>query len=135
MRSPSGRPGSTKRAPKRRWEVSDQDWRHVERVLERLDPALSTGRPRVNPRRALNGILYRAHTGCRWREIPPSYGDDATVHRTFRRWLDLGVLEKIRDVLAEPGRLHGDDGNDLTISSPAVKPRPRFRPARRGNDR
>src|SRR5436190_23572549 len=127
MRSPSGRPTSTKRAPKRRWEVSDQDWRSIARVLERFDPALSTGRPRVNPRRALNGILYREHTGCLWREIPPSYGDDDTVHRKFQRWLDLCVLEKIRDVLAAAKRLHGCEADDPMMSAPSRKPIPRFR--------
>ena len=135
MRSPSGRPTSTKRAPKRRWEISDQDWRNVERVLERLDPALSTGRPRVNPRRALNGILYREQTGCRWREIPPSYGDDATVHRTFQRWLDLGILDKIRDVLAAAKRLRGSEADDRMMSSQSRKPILQFRHARRGHGR
>ncbi len=33
--------------------------------------------------------------------IPRTYGDDATVHRTFQRWRELGVFEKIWAVLVE----------------------------------
>jgi len=84
-------------------------------VLDRLDPPLRTGRPRRDARRTLNGILYHERTGCRWREIPLHYGDDATIHRTFRRWLLLGVFDKIREVLAETERIDGDDlRNDQT---------------------
>ncbi len=68
-------------------------------MLDRLDPVASTGRPRSDRRRALNGILFRSRTGCRWRDIPLQYGDDATLHRTFRKWLQLGVFDKLGDLL------------------------------------
>jgi transposase len=97
-RSPR-RSGRARRSPRRRWELSDHDWRGVERVLDRLDPVAATGRPRIDRRRALNGILYRTRTGCRWRDIPAQYGDDATLHRTFRKWLQLGVFDKIGNIL------------------------------------
>jgi transposase len=128
--SPSGRPTKSRRYPERGWEVSDRAWRGVERVLDRLDPPLPTGRPRIDPRRTLNGILYRERTGCRWRELPRDYGDDASIHRTFRRWVLLGVFDKIREVIEEVGQLDGagTQGDDRLIPRRAPTSRPRNGP-------
>jgi transposase len=44
-------------------ELSDEQWQFIQR---RLPPKASTGRPRADDRRTLNGILYVPVTGCRW---------------------------------------------------------------------
>ena len=123
-----GRPGRARSPTEPEREISDRAWSGVERLLERLDPPLRTGRPRTNPRRTLNGILYRERTRCRWREVPRKYGDDATLHRTFRRWTSLGVLDRVRDVIAEAG---GDGEDHIERDSVSDRPASIRRPRRK----
>ena len=40
-------------------------------------------------------------SGCQWNRLPRELGDDSTIHRTFQRWVVLGVLERIWAVLVE----------------------------------
>lgn len=77
------------------WRISNVLWRRIEIVLDTLDPPKRYGRPRADRRRLVEGIVYRMKTGRPWREIPKAYGDDSTAHRTFHRWDEQGIFEKI----------------------------------------
>ena len=78
------------------WEVSDPMWEHFfAPLLAELDPAPKMGRPRADQRRCLDGIIYRARTGCQWNQLPEKFGSDSTVHRTLRRWEDKGVFDQV----------------------------------------
>lgn len=83
------------------WEVSDELWNIVQPILETLDPVGHTGRPRIDQRAALNGIIYQMRSGCQWNHLPRQFGDDASVHRTFQRWVEKGVLERLWARLVE----------------------------------
>lgn len=39
------------------WEVNDELWDIIQPILDELDPPSWTGRPRIDPRAALNGII------------------------------------------------------------------------------
>jgi hypothetical protein len=45
------------------WNVPDDLWETMQRVLAVYDPPPVMGRPRIDQRRALDGIIYRARTG------------------------------------------------------------------------
>jgi len=78
------------------WEVSDQIWNNLFLpLLRELDPPARTGRPRADQRKCLNGMIYRARTGCQWNHLPKELGSDSTVHRTVRRWDEKGVFDKM----------------------------------------
>ncbi len=83
------------------WEVPDELWAEIKRILDEVDPARSTGRPRIDGRRALNGIIYRLRSSCQWNHLPETFGSDSSVHRTFQRWLENGVFEKVWALLVE----------------------------------
>ena len=83
------------------WEIPDDLWEQIHPVILELDPPKSTGRKRVHPRRILDGIIFRMRTGCQWNRLPRELGDDSTIHRTFQRWGELGVLERIWSMLIE----------------------------------
>lgn len=83
------------------WEVPDELWAEIEKVLGELDPPKRTGRPRVDGRVALNGIIYRLRTSCQWNHLPEKFGSDSSVHRTFQRWLESGVFERVWALLVE----------------------------------
>src|ERR687894_471592 len=82
-------------------ELTDAEWELVGALLprERGRP----GRPGHDNRRMLDGILWRAREGARWRAVPERYGKWNTVWRRFARWRDLGVLEALFAALAGSG--------------------------------
>lgn len=77
------------------WEVPDDLWEMVACLLDHFDPPKRMGRPRMDARLALNGIIYRARTGCQWNRLPKEFGNDASVHRTQQRWQTLGIFDAL----------------------------------------
>ena len=77
------------------WEVSDNLWAIIQGILNEYDAPASTGRPRVDQRAALNGIIFQMRSGCQWNHLPEKFGDDASVHRTLQRWVSKGIFEHI----------------------------------------
>lgn len=83
------------------WRVPDQLWNKVTPIIEKYDPPKYTGRKRIDPRAALDAIIFRMRSGCQWNYLPRDFPDDSSVHRTFQRWISLGILERIWKVLIE----------------------------------
>jgi hypothetical protein len=81
--------------------VSDEAWEAVQPILEKYDPPRRLGRKRIDQRRALDAIVYRIRSGCRWNHLPKEYPDDSSVHRTYQRWQRLGVLDRVLERLDE----------------------------------
>jgi putative transposase len=81
--------------------VSDEAWEAVEPLLQQYDPPRRLGRKRIDQRQALDAIVYRLQSGCRWNNLPKEYPDDSSVHRTYQRWQRLGVMEQILQTLGE----------------------------------
>lgn len=78
------------------WAVPDDLWDgFVLPILRRYDPEPRTGRPRIDQRRAFNGVIFILRSGCQWNRLPREFGDDASVHRTFQRWVRRGVFPRL----------------------------------------
>jgi transposase len=96
MRHEAPAPSPTRETLPPIWEVSDDMWKNfLSPILEHLDPAPKMGRPRADQRQCLNGILYRARTGCQWNQLPEKFGSDSTIHRTLTRWEEKGVFDAL----------------------------------------
>ena len=50
--------------------LSDEAWKTLSPHLPHGRP----GKPRVDDRTVISGILHVLKTGCRWRDVPPVYG-------------------------------------------------------------
>lgn len=84
------------------WRCPDKLWDAIiEPLVMELDPPASTGRPRTDLRRALDGIIFVLRSGCQWNVLPKEFGDDSSVHRTLQRWIERGVLKAIWGGLIE----------------------------------
>ena len=83
------------------WEIPDDLWEQIQPVILEIDPPKSTGPKRVHARRILDGIIFRMRAGCQSNRLPRELGDDSIIHRTFQRWVELGLLERIWAVLVE----------------------------------
>ena len=82
------------------WEVPEALWEKLFLpLLTELDPPSKIGRPRADQRRCLDGMIYRARTGCQWNHLPKEFGSDSTVHRTVCRWDARGVFDRLWAVL------------------------------------
>src|SRR5215216_2127189 len=77
------------------WHTLDELWEKIEPILAEYDPPKSTGRSRVDQRAALDAIIFRLRTSCQWDPLPKEFPEDSSVHRTFQRWIELGVLDRI----------------------------------------
>ena len=92
------------------WRCPDELWTRFELVLAELDPPAATGRKRIDQRKALDGMIHQARTGCQWHAIPREFGDYRSIHRTMQRWIARGVLELSWSMLvAECDELGGVD--------------------------
>jgi transposase len=79
--------------------MSDLFW------LARLQPFFprSHGRPRVDDRRVLSGIIFVNRNGLRWRDAPRDYGPAKTLYNRWKRWSDKGVFVAMMDGLSARG--------------------------------
>ena len=81
--------------------VTDALWEIVAPLLPRRRPQPKGGRPWVDDRATLNGILYVLRTGIPWRMLPTElgYGSGVTCWRRLREWQRRGVWKKLHQVM------------------------------------
>lgn len=82
--------------------MSDLYWLTDEQMA-RLQPYFpkSHGKPRVDDRRVLSGIVFVNRNGLRWRGAPSAYGHK-TLYNRWKRWGERGVFLRMMEGLAEP---------------------------------
>jgi transposase len=73
-------------------ELSDDQWSFIR---PHIPPQPKVGRKRADDRKTINAILYVLITGCRWRDIPKSYGSYVTAWKRLKRWSSEGVWNRI----------------------------------------
>lgn len=77
-------------------DVRDDQWERVEPLL-----SLETGRgrPYLNTRRTLNGVIYVLTTHCGWGNMPQRYGSYVTCWRRYTRWQSAGIWKRVQTLL------------------------------------
>ncbi len=70
--------------------------------MERLRPFFpkSHGKPLVDDRRVLSGIVIVNRNGLRWRDAPKDHGPHKTLYKRWKRWGEAGVFMRIMEGLA-----------------------------------
>jgi transposase len=86
--------------------VSDELWARVEPLLPVVVPRRRDrpGRPRLDDRKALCGILFVLYTGIPWESLPQEmgFGSGMTCWRQLRDWNEAGVWQWLHEnLLAE----------------------------------
>jgi transposase len=76
------------------WLTDDQ--------MARLVPYFpkSHGKPRVDDRRVLSGIVFVNRNGLRWCDAPSAYGPYKTLYNRWKRWGERGVFLRMMEGLA-----------------------------------
>jgi hypothetical protein len=80
--------------------LTDRLWQQVAPLLPPQKPP--RGRPALDHRRLLEGLLWVMRTGAPWREIPPAFGSWHTLYSRYRRWDEDGLWDRICSVLHPP---------------------------------
>lgn len=80
-------------------------------------PGDTRGKPRVDDRRVISGIVHVLISGCRWKDAPSTYGPHKTLYNRFQRWAAKGVWADLFHALATAG----GPPAEVLIDSSAVK--------------
>jgi transposase len=83
--------------------VTDELWNVVKPLLPKQPPNPKGGRPRVNDRAALTGILFVLKTGIPWEMLPQEMGcgSGMTCWRRLKEWHKAGVWERLHQALLD----------------------------------
>lgn len=81
--------------------LTDEQWRRIVSHLPKHVPSPKGGRPRVDNRDCLEGILWLLRTGARWQDIPADLPSGSTCWRRLQAWAFEGVLEELQAVLID----------------------------------
>lgn len=76
--------------------LSDEQF---ERIFPHL-PRNTRGKPRVDDRRVISGIVHVLKSGGRWVDAPPEYGPRKTLYNRYVRWAAKGVWERLFHALS-----------------------------------
>ena len=93
--------------------LSDEAWAKIDPHL----PHGNAGKPRVDDRRVISGILHVLKVGCRWRDVPVDYGPATTIYNRYNRWSRRGIWQRLFERLAASG----DVPTELMLDSTHVK--------------
>ena len=88
--------------------VTDELWRRVEPLIPKKTPDPRGGRPRIDDRLCLAGIIFVLKTGIAWCDLPSELGvSGPTCWRRLRDWQHARVWDRLlEEMLAELNR-HG----------------------------
>ena len=73
-------------------DVPDELWDLIKVWIPRRPQTAHKGRPPIEDRRIMSGIVYRLRTGCQWDAIPKEFGSGSTCFRRFVKWREAGVF-------------------------------------------
>ena len=87
--------------------MSDLFWL-TDAQMARLAPYFPNahGKPRVDDRRVLIGIIFIIRNGLRWLDAPTAYGPHKTLYSLLRRWSEKGIFARMMAGLAAE---HGEE--------------------------
>jgi transposase len=108
--------------------VSDELWEIIEPLLPPEPPKPKGGRPRLDDRAALSGIVFVLKSGIPWEMLPKEMGcgSGSTCWRRLRDWQEAGVWEELHRVLLDRlGEAERIDWQRASLDSASI-------PAKRG---
>jgi len=87
--------------------------------MMRLHPYFprSRGKPRVDDRHVLSGIIFINRNGLRWCDAPAAYGPPKMFYNRWKRWSDMGVFARIMTGLAA----EAPDNKTISIDATYLK--------------
>jgi putative transposase len=86
-------------------DLTDNEWALVEALFQMSPvPNGRGGRPRVEARRTLDGVLWALASGRGWATLPGRYPSPPTCRRRFEEWQADGTIAEVLKRLRTSGR-------------------------------
>jgi SRSO17 transposase len=77
--------------------LTDPHWQHIQAFLP---PRSRLGRPAIEHRQLLEGMVFVMQLGVSWHEVPLVFGPWQTVYTRYQEWLKAGLWTPIVSILA-----------------------------------
>ena len=71
-------------------KINQEQYTKIKHVLP-----VQRGNITVEVLQFINALLYICENGCKWRRLPKEYGSWNAVYKRFRRWVRLGIIDKL----------------------------------------
>jgi transposase len=105
--------------PGRLYWFSEAQWQQIEAVFPR--PHGKKGFAQAVPNRQVcEAVLFRARTGCPWRDLPTVYGPWHTIYMRWSRWVEAGVPERAAQAILAARQRAGDFDPALALLDSTV---------------
>ena len=75
-------------------ELTDEQWLLIKDLFPETSVGPAGGRPVVESRACVEGILWILRSGARWKDMPSRFPSSTTCWRRHRDWTRTGVWEK-----------------------------------------
>lgn len=85
-------PSGSRMEPKS--ELTDEQWRLIADLFPHDPRNGERGRPVIEPRACVEGIIWVLRSGARWKDLPDRFPSYPTCWRRFRHWTANGVWAK-----------------------------------------
>jgi transposase len=73
-----------------RHALTDKQWKRLQKVVPQRRPG-----PLADDRLFIDAVLYRAKTGCPWRDLRERFGPWKSVFNRFNNWSERGLWQTI----------------------------------------
>ena len=114
-----------------RFDLSDDQWLRIQPHLPPERPG-KRGRPYLDHRIVINGILWGLRTGSPWRDMPELYGSCKTCYDRFIRWRRDGIWQRALEAVQAQVDANGNiDWDVFLVDASIVKAHPHAAGARR----
>ena len=84
----------------RHQQLTPEQWRRIGYLFPRPHGRKGFAQ-RVSSRKVFEAVLYRARTGCPWRDLPAGFGPWHTIYMRWSRWVFAQVPQRVMRALAE----------------------------------
>jgi transposase len=103
-----------------RGDLTPTPWERRQPLLP--PPKPKTGRPAVEHRRILHGLLWSLRPGAPWRDLPERYGPWRTVASRFSRWQRAAIWAQLFSAVHAPADAQGQLNWDLhDLAGPLIR--------------
>ena len=103
--------------------MTDELWKVIEPLLPEEPPKPKGGRPRIDDRAALTGILLVLRSGIPWKMLPQDMGCGSGMicWRRLQEWHEAGVWDRLRKALLDRlGKAEEIDWERASLDSASV---------------
>jgi putative transposase len=98
-------------------DLSEEEWQII-------SPLFPNHKNKHTKKEIVNAVFYILRAGCPWRLLPNDFPPWQTVYSHFRDWQNLGIWEKMNEMLRKMWRLkmgRKEDPSAAIVDSQSVK--------------